>query len=87
MRRAIVGILVGIAFAAAVGFATWDQIRVTCEVCMMYRGRQICEQAVSADRAQAMMHATTSACAQLSAGVTDGIQCNNTRPLSVQCSE
>jgi hypothetical protein len=81
------GILIGVGFIAAVVVATLNQMRVTCEVCMEYHGRQACEEAVAVDRSEALMQATTSACAQLSGGVTEGIRCNNLQPLSTNCSD
>ena len=87
MWRTVVGVVLGVGFVAAVVMATLDQARVRCEVCIVYRGRQMCEEAAAVDRAQALMQATTSACAQISSGVTDGIQCNATPPLSTRCSE
>jgi uncharacterized membrane protein YciS (DUF1049 family) len=87
MTRTIVGILIGVGFLVALVVATLDQIRVKCEVCMVHRGRQVCEAASAADRAQALMQATSTACAQLSDGVTDGIRCTNSAPLSSRCSD
>ncbi len=87
MTRALVGTLLGVGFVVALVLTTANQVRVTCEVCMAYRGRQKCEEAVAAERAEAVMQATSSACSQLSGGVTDGIQCNRTPPLSTRCSE
>ncbi len=87
MTRALVGTLLGVGFVVALVLTTAHQVRVTCEVCMAYRGRQKCEEAVAVDRAEAVMQATSSACSQLSGGVTDGIQCNQTPPLSTRCSE
>jgi hypothetical protein len=87
VARVIVGILIGAGFLVAIILATLDQMRVTCEVCILYRGRQVCEKASAADRANATTQATNSACAQLSSGVTDGIACNNTPPVSTRCSE
>jgi hypothetical protein len=87
MKRSLIGTLLGLGFAIALVVTTANQIRVTCEVCMAYRGRQKCEEAVAVDRAEAVMQATSSACSQLSGGVTDGIRCNQTPPLSTRCSE
>jgi hypothetical protein len=85
--RKVVGIGIGIAVVAAIVYATMGQLRVSCEVCMTYRGGQVCESARAADRDQATQQARTAACTRLSGGVTDGIQCNNTRPLSVRCTD
>ena len=87
MKRALVGTLLGVGFLVALVVTTAHQIRVTCEVCIAYRGRQKCEVAIAVDRAAALMQATSSACTQISGGVTDGIQCNQTPPLSTHCSE
>lgn len=87
MIRALVGILIGAGFVAAIVLATLDQMRVTCRVCMEYRGQRLCEESVAEDRSQAVMHATASVCARLSGGVTDGIRCSNTPPQSVECSD
>ena len=87
MKRALIGTLLGVGFAIALVVTTANQARVTCEVCMTYRGLQKCEEAVAVDRAAAVMQATSSACTQLSGGVTNGIQCNQTPPLSTRCSE
>jgi hypothetical protein len=87
VTRTWVGILIGLGFVAVVVIAAMGQFRVRCEVCMAYRGQQLCEQAAAADRDNAELQARSSACAQISGGVTDGIQCNNTAPLSVTCNE
>ena len=87
MKRTLVGVLLGVGFIVALVVTTAHQVRVTCEVCIAYHGRQKCEKAIAVDRAEALMQATSSVCAQLSGGVTDGIQCNRTPPLSTRCSE
>jgi len=87
MKRAVVGTLLGVGFVVALALTTARQARVTCEVCIAYRGRQKCEEVIAVDRAEALMQAISSACSQLSGGVTDGIECNRTRPLSIRCSE
>ncbi len=85
MTRTLVGILVVVGFIVVVVIAAMGQFRAHCEVCMAHRGRQICAEASAADRVAAEREARSSACAQISGGVTDGIQCNNTAPVSVEC--
>ncbi|MDH3519981.1 MAG: hypothetical protein OEM49_05935 [Myxococcales bacterium] len=87
MKRALIGIALAIAFVAVPIFVALDHNRVSCEVCMSYRGRQVCEQSSAIDRDEALMQAIYSACSRISSGVTDGIQCNNSRPLSSECSD
>jgi hypothetical protein len=85
--RTTVGILVGAAFVALVAWVTFQQIRVHCEVCVEHRGRQLCEDASAATRDESIMQARSAACSRLSSGVTDGIACNGSPPLSVSCQE
>ena len=85
--RVVIGSLAGIVFLAAIVWVTLQQAQARCEVCMVHRGRQLCEVATAADRDQAAAQARSSACARLSSGVTDGIQCNGSAPLSVRCDQ
>jgi hypothetical protein len=87
MARTVIGLLLVAAFIAGTIYVALDQNRVECEVCMSYRGRQICEKSSAMNRQDALMQATSSACAQLSSGVTNGIQCTNSPPASSQCSD
>jgi hypothetical protein len=87
VKRTIVKIALAVGFLATVVYVALGQSRVTCEVCMSYQGRQACEQTSAADSAEALMQATSSACSQISSGVTGTIKCNNTRPLSSHCSD
>jgi hypothetical protein len=87
VKRIVLPLCLAAALVAALTLAIRDQARVRCEVCVVYRGQQVCEVARSGDRSQALMQAASAACAQLSRGVTDGIRCNNTPPVAVECSE
>ncbi len=87
MTRTLVGVGIGVAVVAAIVFATMGQLRVSCEVCMRYHGRELCESARAVNRDQATMQARSTACARLSGGVTDSVKCNNTQALSILCSD
>lgn len=87
MNRTIVTIAVVVGLLGVALVFALNQGRVTCEVCVSFRGRQLCERSSSVDQAEALMQAKYSACSQISSGVTDGIQCNNSRPLSSECSD
>jgi len=72
--------------AVVVGFivySTLNQERIRCHVCMTFNGRQDCRTASAANRQEALRTAVSNACAQLASGVTDSIQCENTKPDSV----
>jgi hypothetical protein len=59
----------------------------SCEVCMEFRGRRDCRRAVGATEAEALRTALDTACAQLSSGMTDTIECSRTPPQSVDCQK
>lgn len=58
--------------------------RVTCQVCMVFKGGRDCKKASANTRENALRTAITNACSQLSGGVTETNQCENTPPESVQ---
>ncbi|MCY4188561.1 MAG: hypothetical protein OXD30_08765 [Bryobacterales bacterium] len=55
----------------------------TCEVCMEFRGRSNCATASGTSEEEAVRTATDTACATISAGMTESIQCSRTPPVSV----
>lgn len=81
----LVGIGLLLAFAAAVLVAAQGELRTRCEVCMEFEGREACEVARARDEDHAIREATTTACAKISGGVTNGIRCSNTPPRSTRC--
>jgi hypothetical protein len=85
--RTIIGILVGISFVAVVVYLATGQFDAKCEVCITFRGQQLCETALAADRDQAVMQATSSACTRLTSGVNEVIECQRLRPTSLRCNE
>jgi len=73
--------------AAVIGFivySTFHQERVRAQVCMNFNGRRDCRTASAATRQEALRAAVSNACAQLASGVTESIQCENTKPESVE---
>ena len=64
-------------------FSSFQGERVSCRVCIVFRGQRDCRTASAANRMEAQRTATTNACAQLASGVTDSGQCENTAPESV----
>ena len=78
----------GIVFAAAVLtviiWSTFRQERVSCRVCVTFNGRQDCRTASATNRQEAQRTAISNACALLASGVTESLQCENTKPDSVE---
>jgi len=84
MRTAL-GILAALGFLLAMYLVTVRETGVTCHVCITFGGRSECRTASAADQASAVASARTNACAVLSSGVTQGIQCDQTQPTSARC--
>jgi hypothetical protein len=77
------GVLFG---ALVVGYVVYSSFRpqpFQCHVCMVFEGRRDCRTASAGTRDDALRTAITNACAQLSSGVIQSSQCENTPPESV----
>ena len=84
-------VMLAIAFVAlvigAVVYTTMSasSSRYRVEVCMEFQGRSSCRTASAATEQGALRTAQENACALISSGVTDSMQCGNyTQPVSVK---
>jgi hypothetical protein len=82
-------VLLAILFLAvvigAVVYTSMSTGRYRVEVCMEFQGRTACRTASAATEMQARRTAQENACALISSGVTDSMQCGNyTQPVSVK---
>ena len=82
-----IGLLLGAAFLAALVWSTWSQAGVECEACVEYGGASVCRSVAASDTEEAARQAQANACAILSRGVTQGLECDRTPPRSLRCSE
>lgn len=87
MNRTLVGVLILVAFAAAVVYFAMGELNVRCTVCVAYADRSICESAVASTAAEAEQQAAYSGCAQITQGVTEIVGCTQSVPQSVRCEE
>jgi len=85
VSRLVTGLLLAAAFVVGLVYATASESRVACEVCLDFKSDSACRTARAATRGAAVQSATTAACAVLSAGVTEGMECDRTPPRSVTC--
>lgn len=82
--------LLGIVFVAVVlGAIVYTTMSASaskyrCEVCVEFQGRTACRTASAATEMQARRTAQENACAFISSGVTDSIQCGNSQPTSLK---
>ena len=85
-----VKILLVVAFAAVVGYILFSPMqlgKVSCEVCMEFKGQKACRTARGPSADETTVTARDNACAQIAFGREDSIQCGNTEPASVRCTE
>ena len=61
--------------------------KVSCEVCLDFKGRQACRTARGPTRDDAIAAARDNACAQIVSGRTDNILCGGSQPVSIRCSD
>ena len=83
-RPVLAGILFVVAVVGMIIYMTFSMgRRVRAEVCMEFNGRTACK-TVSGDTQQHVLQTGVSnACADISSGVTDTINCEHTAPKSV----
>jgi hypothetical protein len=80
--------LLGLAALATVGLiavGVRQSLSSSCEVCITFQGRTECRAAVGATEQEATTTAIQNACALISAGMTQTVQCQNRPPDSVIC--
>jgi hypothetical protein len=80
------GLLVAALFFAALFYVTRAETSVECTICIRYGGSENCATVSGPDEQQARMQATSTACAPLSAGVTQGLECSRTPPSMARCT-
>jgi len=80
-------LLVVAGVAAAVAGLAWLTLRgqTACEVCVVYQGREACREASAATVEDARHHAQATACAMVTGGVTQDLECQRTEPTRLRC--
>ncbi len=73
----------GVLVVGALIYSTMGLQQYTVEVCMEFKGRTNCATASGTTEEEAVRTATDTACATISAGMTESIQCSRTPPVSV----
>ena len=78
------GIIVAVVIVAVLVLSSLQLRQHTCEVCITFGGQTNCAIASGTTRKEAQASATSTACASISGGVTQSIQCGNTTPDKVE---
>ncbi len=80
--------LIVLAFLAFIGFVVWSAQsggQSHCQVCMTFGGMKNCASAAGTTIEEAERAARTAACATITSGVTESIQCDHSAPTSRSC--
>jgi hypothetical protein len=73
----IAGIVFFVVFLAAMAYTTLGNRGFRCQVCMTYNGQTICRDGAGPTKEAAERGARDSACTDLSHGMTQLVQCQN----------
>ena len=83
MKTVWLAVVFGALVFGYIVFSSFHGERVRVQVCMVFKGGRDCRTASAANKQEALRTAITNACAQLSGGVIESSQCENTPPESV----
>ena len=83
-KTTLVSVLLGLAVLGLMVWAMRDATGFACEVCVTYKGRTNCAKASAASEEEAQRTAQDTACAMITSGRTESIQCSRTAPDSVE---
>ena len=85
MLKAVLTTAAIAAFLLLLYVLTQNQAQARCEVCLTYQGREACRTVAASTREEAQQVATANACAILTGGVTNILECERTPPNAITC--
>ena len=77
---AVVALLVG-----GLVYGSFRAVQVDCEVCVEFNGKTECRRGSGANQEEAHAAAQRAACATISFGMAESINCQRTPPKTIQC--
>jgi hypothetical protein len=79
----VLGIVFAVAFVVAVAWSTLGNAKYKVEVCEAFGGRSECRNGAATTKEEAQRIATVAACTDLTHGMTELIQCQDSVPARV----
>ena len=80
-------VIAGIAFIAlflgAIAYSTLGNARYRCEVCVTFDGHTVCRNGAATSKEEAQRIAVSTACTDLSSGMTSLMRCQNSGEMKV----
>lgn len=86
-RVRLIGLLAFLGVAVYVVISSFGLSQESCEVCMVFEGRESCRTARAPSREEAIQTARDNACARIANGRAESIRCGATQPASISCSQ
>ena len=84
-KPALAGLVFGLVVLGVLIYSTVGLSQYSCAVCITYNRQQNCSTSSAPTEEEAVRTATDVACAPISSGMTESIQCTNTPPDSIDC--
>ncbi len=85
------GTLLTIGFLLFVSYLSfsliWTGNKFQCEVCIVYKDREVCQTVKGMEKQETMMTAISTACAGAANGRTESMECGMMQPTKVVCKE
>jgi hypothetical protein len=79
------GIIGGSLLLGGLIYGSMTVVQTECELCVEFHGQRQCRRGSGTNEKDAQNAAIRAACAVMSNGMAESIQCQNTTPLDVQC--
>jgi len=86
-KTTLIAILFSLVVLGVLIYSSMNLQQYSCEVCITYQRQTNCASAAGTSREEAIRTATDVACAPIANGMTESIQCSNTPPQSVNCTQ
>jgi hypothetical protein len=86
-KTVAIGVLFVLGVVAFLIYSSMHLARYRVEVCVDFQGRNECRTASADTQDHALRSAQSNACALVASGVTDSMQCEQSRPISVKWLE
>lgn len=83
----LMGLLAFLGVIVYVVISSFGLSQESCEVCMVFEGRESCRTARAPSREEAIQAARNNACARLTHSRAESIRCGGAQPASISCSE
>ena len=88
MSKGSIITLLFITFIGYLSFAIiWSGSKFQCEVCVEYNGVKSCQEVEGMAKEDTIMTGMSTACAAVTNGRTESIDCSMTQPIKIQCKD